>query len=468
MRRVVVTSFLCLLLAGCAGDGEFRTGISGAGLVGPPGPQGLQGAPGATGASGTTGTTGATGAVGPNGQVGQQGIQGPVGPLGPTGEPGEGGIPGLPTPAIPGIPGTPQLPDIPSQVLDGNGNLRGGLGLTGSGSLLTNVIGGDPLSGTINQTLGENNIVDHFIGAPPEATQAGIIPATAGALAGINSVPLLGSGFGVTGTSGLSQDLLGTDALSPLIGTSGVIPDNISGGSDNLLGTLLQDSGPQSLITDALSQVPLETVSNILNQAPQLGVLGDGGLAEDLLGEHPTGSLIGTDQGVGFLLSGGNDGAVGSVLNTQSPPLAPVGQISTDVLNSLAGNNEPLLGDIAGGVPGGIPSGDLTGTVTGLLDSVTGGAPVGGGLPVGDLGGTVGGVVETVTGVVGGGAGPGDLAGDLPETVGSLLGGLTGESPAGGDLVGGLLGGLNTSTTTSATTDDNSTSPLRGLLRGRR
>lgn len=35
MRKIAVVS-LCLLLAACAGDGEFRAGINGAGLVGPP------------------------------------------------------------------------------------------------------------------------------------------------------------------------------------------------------------------------------------------------------------------------------------------------------------------------------------------------------------------------------------------------------------------------------------------------
>src|SRR5690349_10701863 len=185
MRNVVVTSLLCFLLAGCAGDGEIRTGIGTTGLIGPPGPQGPAGAPGATGG------TGATGAIGPTGSVGSQGVRGPAGAPGQPGDPGtdgangNGGLPGTP-----GIPGVPDLPDVPSQVVDSNGNIRGGLGITGNGGVLTNVFGNDPVSGPVNDTLGENNAVDHFVGGPPEATQAGLIPATAGALAGINSVPL--------------------------------------------------------------------------------------------------------------------------------------------------------------------------------------------------------------------------------------------------------------------------------------
>jgi len=77
MRKIAVVSLLCLSLAACAGDGDFRAGINGAGLVGPPGPQGVQGEAGAQGA---TGQPGFQGGIGPHGQVGEAGLQGPAGP----------------------------------------------------------------------------------------------------------------------------------------------------------------------------------------------------------------------------------------------------------------------------------------------------------------------------------------------------------------------------------------------------
>jgi hypothetical protein len=37
---------------------------------------------------------------------------------------------------------------VPQELVDTNGSLRGGLGVTGNGCLLTNVIGSDPTTGT--------------------------------------------------------------------------------------------------------------------------------------------------------------------------------------------------------------------------------------------------------------------------------------------------------------------------------
>ncbi len=370
------------------------------------------------------------------------------------------------------MPGLPGIPEVPYELVDSNGSLRGGLGITGNGSLLTNIIGSDPLTGSIADALGENNAADHFLGAPPDPTQQGVLPGLAGALASINDGAILGNGAGVTGNGGLSQDLLGSDVIGPLLGNSGVISDNISGGNDHLLGALLQDNGPQSPVQNLLPAVPTETVGNLLSQAPALGVLGTGGLAEDVLGPHPDGNLIGTDSGVGAVLGSGNDGTLGSVLATESPPAAPVGETSTGLLNSLAGNNEPVLGDVAGNVPGG-STGDLAGTLTELVASVTEGSLPGGNLPGGDIGNTVGellnlesgGVVETVTGAVesvtgladlggiAGGDGVGEVAGNLAG-VGDLLDGVTEDNTvssllgSGSGLLGGLGGG--DATTTSA------------------
>lgn len=477
MRKFAVVSILCLSLAACAGDGEFRAGINGAGLVGPPGPQGAQGE---AGAQGSQGQAGVQGGIGPHGEVGQAGLQGPAGPSGPQGQAGSDGDDAVPSvPGIPGVPGLPGAPAVPQELVDSNGSLRGGLGITGNGGLVSNILGNDPTTGPTEDALGQDNTVDHFLGGPPNATEQGVVPALASSLAGTNDTAVLGNGVGLTGTGGLSQDLLGSDVVGPLLGNSGVISDNISGGSDTLLGTLLQENGPQTPVQNVLPTVPTEVVGAALNQVPGLGVLGSGGLTEDVLGPHPDGNLISTESGAGRVLGTGSDGTFGSTLNTDSPPLAVVGQTGSDALNSLAGNNDPLLGDVAGNlpgdvpvpgdlplpgdlpVPGDLPTGDLPTVVSELVSGVTEGNPLGGDVVGGDvIGGTVdqvlnldtGGVVETATGAVDtvtsladlggitGGDLPVDVGGSLPD-LGGVLGGGPEQSPVGGDLLGGLLGG---------------------------
>lgn len=175
--------------------------------------------------------------------------------------------------------------------------------------------------------------------------------------------------LGVGGKGGVSEELLGTDLLTPLVGGDGLVGATLGGGEDGVLaGNLPAESpvpsGALAPLTDGLAQVQ--------SQVPSLGVSGDGGLGEDLFGQDIVGLLVGTEGGlVPVLLSGGNEAQLGGAVPEGSAPLSPVGDLASDLiggaqadssngnLNALAPVLSPIIlsalgagGDGEGPVPG--------------------------------------------------------------------------------------------------------------------
>ena len=150
-------------------------------------------------------------------------------------------------------------------------------------------------------------------------------PASVSSTSAVASTPL-----GVGGEGGVSEELLGTDLLTPLIGGGGLVGATLGGGDEGMLaGNLPADSpvpaGALAPLTDGLAQVQ--------SQVPSLGISGDGGLGEDLFGQDIAGLLVGTEEGlVPVLLSGGSEAQLGGVVPEGSAPLAPLGDLAADVI----------------------------------------------------------------------------------------------------------------------------------------
>jgi hypothetical protein len=151
-------------------------------------------------------------------------------------------------------------------------------------------------------------------GGDPVATSRSSSPSAAA---------LGGTQLGVSGDGGASEELLGADLLTPLIGGSG-LPGNLPAESPIPADAL-------SPLTDALAQVE--------SQVPPLGVSGEGGLGEDLLGYDLTGALIGTEGGlIPNLLTGGGEAQLGAIVPEGSAPLAPVGDLARDIVEGAQSN----------------------------------------------------------------------------------------------------------------------------------
>lgn len=197
-------------------------------------------------------------------------------------------------------------------------------------------------------------------------TPSSLVKGSSGSASAFGAMPL-----GVSGSGGASEELLGTDILTPLLGSGGLVGATLGGGSDGpLAGNLPAESpipeGTLSPLTDALDM--------IATSVPQLGVSGNAGLGEDLLGHDITGMLLGTQDGaVPVLLAGGNDAPLGSLVPEGTAPLAPVGDLLANIIvgaqaDSSQGNLNalaPALGPIvlsalgAGGGGGPVPDGVL-------------------------------------------------------------------------------------------------------------
>lgn len=152
--------------------------------------------------------------------------------------------------------------------------------------------------------------------------------------------------LGVSGEGGASEELLGTDLLTPLIGGGGLLGSTLGGGGDGILaGNLPAESpipaGALSPLSDGLAQVQ--------SQVPPLGVSGEGGLGEDLFGYDLTGALIGTEGGlVPNLLTGGGEAQLGAVVPEDSAPLAPVGDLAQGIIEGAQSNaNDGTLNALA-------------------------------------------------------------------------------------------------------------------------
>lgn len=224
---------------------------------------------------------------------------------------------------------------------------------------------------------------------------------------GSTAVPELG----LTGEGG-ATDALGVSALTdPLLGTTGLL----GGGGDGQVGGAI----PADALTPLSSQ--LEPVAEqiaaavplglITDQVPALGVNGDGGLVDDLVGQDPLTGVVGSDGLVGSLLGSGNDGAVGNIIPEGTIPSLPTGSDPTAAVTGLVSTVTGALGG-AGGLPttgtpldsvtgalGGLAGGgsDPTAAVTGAVATVT--STLGSsGLPVDTS--ALGGVLTTVTGAL--------------------------------------------------------------------
>ena len=257
----------------------------------------------------------------------------------------------------------------------GNGGIdpAGGssdLGVTGSGGVLDNVIGADPVGGQIDDILGSGNPVTAILGS---GSGPGLIPSAAGALAGDPDAEVVG--LGILGDGGLVADLAGADMLGGMLNTGGVVGASIAGGDDGLLGALLNGQAanpPLAPLAGPLeAALPSSVLADALSALPVLGITGDGGLVADLTGTDLVGNLIGPNTPVG----GGNGGLLGDAAPAGSAPLAPIGDGITGVLNIVAGNEPSPLADVGGQLgAGGV--GDALAPVTGALDRI----PVVGGL----------------------------------------------------------------------------------------
>lgn len=173
-----------------------------------------------------------------------------------------------------------------------------------------------------------------------------------------------GTQLGVSGEGGASEELLGVDLLTPLIGGSGLLGGSLSGGSGGVLAGNLPAESPipadsLSPLTDGLAQVE--------SQVPPLGVSGESGLGEDLLGYDLTGALVGLEGGlIPNILAGGGEAQLGAIVPDGSAPLAPVGDLAQGVVEGAQSNAndgtlnalEPILSPILLAALGASESGD--------------------------------------------------------------------------------------------------------------
>lgn len=286
-----------------------------------------------------------------------------------------------------------------------------GLGVTGGGGVLDNVVGMDPVGGLVDN-LGEGNPISTILGSGSD----GLIPSAAGALAGDPDAEVVG--LGILGDGGVIADLAGIDLLGGSLDNGGVLTASIAGGNDGLLGALLNDrlgSPPLAPVAEPLAAaLPSSALDSALAQIPALGVTGDNGLVADLTGTNVVGNLLGETP-----LGGGNEGQLGAVLPGGEPPLGQVGDAVDGVLNIVAGNEPspapsvlapavPVLENILGA--GGGIVGEVAAPVTGALGSVPVVSDVVGGTspaaqqqaPAAPATGAVSGALAPVTGIVGG------------------------------------------------------------------
>jgi hypothetical protein len=303
-----------------------------------------------------------------------------------------------------------------------------GLGVTGDGGVLDNVVGTDPVGGYVEDALGAGNPVSAILGSGSD----GLVPSAAAALAGDPNAEV--TGLGVLGDGGLVSDLAGTDLVGGSFDTSGVLGASIAGGNDGLLGSLLNgrlSSPPLAPVAGPIaSALPADALDSALSQVPDLGVTGDGGLVADLIGVDLVGNLIGENT----LLGGGNAGQLGALVPTEDAPLGYVGETSAGLLNIVSGSQ---------GAP--VDGGSALAPAIPVLENILGsGASVIGGVaaPVtGALGSTplIGDIVSgpsssaAASAASSGSTAPASPAGDALAPVTGALGSVP--------IVGGILGG---------------------------
>lgn len=257
------------------------------------------------------------------------------------------------------------------------------LGLTGTGGL-TSATGLAPLTDPILGTdgalgggstgeIGGKLPTDQLSALSSQLEPVTTQIASALPLDMLSQVPSLG----VDGSGGLVQDLSGQDALTPVVGTTGVVGDLLGGGNSGALGNVVPAGAiPGTGGTGGVPGLP--------------SIPGASGLLSD-----PTATLsdaASTVTGLAGGLAGGSGDPVSTVtgvLNTatstlqtatggSSSPIAPVtGGLST-VTSALAGATGPSsplapVTDAVGTVTSTLGSGAAP--LTGVLDTVTGALP---------------------------------------------------------------------------------------------
>ena len=312
-----------------------------------------------------------------------------------------------------------------------------GLGVTGEDGVLDNLLGSDPIGGTLEGALPQ---LADILGTKPDATTSGIVPEVAGALAGSGDGIIVPGGLGITGEGGVLADVLGSDVGGDLLGDQGLIAANIAGGKDGLLASVLGDNPTKGLLSPATNNLPLNQLTVALAGQPSLGVTGQSGLVADLLGSDLTAGVLPSGGAIGGLLGGGDAGALGHALPDGQAPLAAVGTTVSGLLGVVAGTSPspvgggvasvsdalgsvPVIGDVLGSVAGqagaGLPSGDPISSVTNALAPVTSGASAGAPTSGAGVASQINGALSPVT----------DAVSSLPvvgATVGGLLNGVLG------------------------------------------
>lgn len=141
-----------------------------------------------------------------------------------------------------------------------------------------------------------------------------------------------GTQLGVTGDGGVLSTA-GVDVVSPILGDGGLLGATLAGGSNGLLGSVASGAGGSSpLPSDGLSALD-GVLTQVSSAAPQLGISGEGGLGQDLLGYDVVGGLIGTDGAlVPTVLGGGDQATLGAIAPGGNTPLQPVGDLLSGVV----------------------------------------------------------------------------------------------------------------------------------------
>jgi hypothetical protein len=315
---------------------------------------------------------------------------------------------------------------------------------------LANVLGTDPVGGLVDGALGTNNAVSQITGTPASSTTPGLVPKLATAIQSGTNTATIGKGLGVTGAGGLVSDLIGNDSVGGITGETGVVGANVAGGNDGLLGNVL--GGNKPLLPGVGDLVAKSGLDNVVSPKNGLGISGENGLVQDLIGTDAVGHLIGTTNGSAPTLVGGGDaGALGHVLPGNTPLLASVGTTVNNVLGAVAGTSpSPVTGILQGGTSG-APLGNILSGVPGA----TGNLPVVGNVLPGVTGGSgsspVGNVLSTVTNATGNLPVVGNILSGAPSggsnpisNVLSTVGNVTGSLPVVGNVVSGVTSGSGT------------------------
>jgi hypothetical protein len=343
---------------------------------------------------------------------------------------------------------------------------------------LANVVGTDPVGGLLDGALGTDNGVSQITGTPTSATTPGLVPKLATAIQSGTNKATIGTGLGITGQGGLVSDLIGNDSVGTITGESGVIGANVAGGNDGLLGNVLGGSNP--LLPGVGDAIANSGLTSIVKPQNGLGISGENGLVQDLIGTDAVTHLIGSNSDVSTLAGGGNAGTLGQVLPGSTPVL---GTAVNGILSAVAGTGPSpvsgiLQGDTSGaplsnvlsgvtGATGNLPVvGNVVSTVTNttgnlpVVGTVLSGATSGGGNPVGNVLSTVGKVTGSLPVV--GNVVPGATSGSGTNPVGTVLSTVTDVTngvPVVGNILSGVTGGTGGST--------GSSSGLLGILQPR-